>query len=491
VTQTQPKRTLPVRNPRTGEIDFHITPPTGDEIAALCVRLREGQRRWAQRSLDERIRVMSAWANEIQKNSVAISEADCIDTGYSHTSRASPHIVALSIRGWCEDVKQVLERAQITGPSPVMPTVQVRSQLTPIPLLGVISPWNAPLMMSLMDAVPALFAGCAAIVKPSEVTPRFVGPIVETIRAVPELADVISFVVGDGETGQQIIQNVDVVCFTGSVPNGRKVAESCARRLIPAFLELGGKDPAIVMASADVGQAAKAVVRGAVYNTGQVCYSIERVYVDEKIHDAFADALVRECDKVELNYPDKNKGHIGPFIFERQGAIVDAHLDDALSKGATLRTGGKSHRLGGGLYMRPTVLTGVTHDMKIMREETFGPVIPVMKFRTEEEALALANDTSFGLSAAVISGDAEEAERLAERIDAGGISVQDTFLTFAKLRKIGTHSFRESGLGGSRTGPDSIMRFLKRKAILTNTAPPAGIADPPAGPPPGREPGRR
>jgi acyl-CoA reductase-like NAD-dependent aldehyde dehydrogenase len=476
---TDAKRTLPVRNPRTGEIDLHITPPTGDEIKAICAGLRAAQRVWARRPLAERIKAMSAWANEIQKHAAAIAAADGADTGFSHTSRASPHIVALSIRGWCEDVAQILERAQVTGASPVMPTVQVRSQFVPIPLLGVISPWNGPLMMSLMDAVPALLAGCAAIIKPSEVTPRFVGPIMETIRAVPELADVVTYVVGDGVTGQQIIENVDVVCFTGSVTNGRKVAEACARRFIPAFLELGGKDPVIVTASADVEKAAKAIVRGAVYNTGQVCYSIERVYAHEKIHDALVDALVKEAGRVEINYPDKDKGHIGPFIFERQAEIVDAHLDDAFAKGAALVAGGKSERLGGGIYMRPAVLINVTHAMKIMQDETFGPVIPVMKYRTEEEAVALANDTEFGLSAAVIAGDAAEAERLAEQIDAGGISVQDTFLTFAKLRKIGTHSFKHSGLGGSRTGPESIMRFLKRKAILTNTAMPASITDPP------------
>src|SRR6185295_11580876 len=258
--------------------------------------------------------------------------------------------------------KHILARAQVTGASPVMPTVQVRSQLTPIPLLGVISPWNAPLMLSLMDAVPALLAGCAAIIKPSEVTPRFVGPIMETIRAVPELAEVLTYVVGDGQTGQQIIENVDVVCFTGSVANGRKVGEACARRFIPAFLELGGKDPAIVTATANLANAAKAVVRGAIYNTGQVCYSIERVYVDEKVHDELVEQLVQECAKVKLNYPDRNQGHIGPFISGRQAAIVDAHLDDALAKGAKIRVGGKSENLGGGLYMRPTVLTGVTHD---------------------------------------------------------------------------------------------------------------------------------
>jgi len=468
-----------VRNPRTGEIDFEITPPTAEELSSLCATLRQAQRGWARRPLAERIAVMSAWAGLIQKNAAAIAEADCTDTGYSHTSRASPHIVAMSIRGWCEDVAQILERAQVSGPSPVMPSVQVRSQLTPYPLLGVISPWNAPLMMSLMDAVPALLAGCAAIIKPSEVTPRFVAPIMETIRAVPELAEVLAYVVGDGITGQQIIENVDIVCFTGSVTNGRKVAEACARRFIPAFLELGGKDPVIVTASANIAEAAKAIVRGAVYNTGQVCYSIERVYAHESVHDALVEALAQEAGKVELNYPDKNAGHIGPFILDRQAAIVDQHLDDALARGAKMVSGGKSFTLGGGLYMRPTVLTHVTHEMKIMRDETFGPVMPVMKYRTEEEAVRLANDTEFGLSAAVIAGDAEEGERLAREIEAGGVSVQDTFLTFAKLRKIGTHSFKHSGLGGSRTGPESILRFLRRKAILVNTAKPEGITDPP------------
>jgi acyl-CoA reductase-like NAD-dependent aldehyde dehydrogenase len=348
--------------------------------------------------------------------------------------------------------------------------------------------------------VPALFAGSAVIVKPSEVAPRFAEPLMETIAAVPELAEVFTFIDGDGRTGQELIEQVDVVCFTGSVPNGRQVAQACASRLIPAYLELGGKDPAIVTASADLERAATAVLRGAAFGTGQVCFAVERIYVHEDVHDAFVDILVRKAVHVRLNFPDINDGEIGPFGFDRQARIADEHLADAVAKGAIVRCGGPSHVLGGGHFMRPTVLTDVTHDMLLMREESFAPFMPVMRYRTEDEAVALANDTHYGLSASVLAGTAEEAARIGERINAGTVSLQDTFLTLFKTRDIGTNSFGDSGLGGDRTGPGSILRFLRKKALLTQSAPPAPLARPEtrtphthvgATPPnpPGKEPG--
>jgi acyl-CoA reductase-like NAD-dependent aldehyde dehydrogenase len=330
-------------------------------------------------------------------------------------------------------------------------------------------------MLSLIDAVPALIAGCAVIVKPSEVTPRFVEPIMQTIQDVPELARILTYVVGDGETGQDIINNADMIVFTGSVPNGMKVAEACARRFIPAYLELGGKDPVIVTETADVEKAATAILRGACFGTGQVCFSIERIYVQEQVHDAFVDLLVKKAEQVVLNYPDVNKGQIGPFGTARQAQIVDDHLDDAVKRGAEMRTGGKSMNLGGGLYMRPTVLTNVTNDMKIMREETFGPVMPVAKYKTEQEALQLANDSIYGLSAAVIAGTEEEAKRIAGKIEAGTICIQDTFLTLFKTYDVESNSFKFSGMGGCRTGPGSILRFVRKQSFLINTVAPASF----------------
>jgi len=470
-------RTIPVRNPRTGDTDFTFSAASAREVAEKAVRLRRNQKVWGARPIAERIGIMRRWVAELLAHAKAIGAADGADTGGCHTSQFTAFIAVANINGWCEDAEAVLTRAQVSGPSLTMPTVNIQSQLVPYALVGVISPWNAPMMLSLLDAVPALFAGSAVLLKPSEVTPRFVEPLMHTVRKVPELAEVFDVVLGDGRTGQDVVANVDLICFTGSVPNGRKVAVACAERLIPSFLELGGKDPAIVTADADIDRATTAILRGGVYATGQVCYSVERVYVHESIHDRFVELLVSKAQQVRLNDVNPLDGHIGPFIFVRQPEIVESHLKDAVAKGAKVLTGGITETLGGGLYMRPTVVTDVDHTMRLMREETFGPILPVMRFRTVEEAVALANDTDFGLTASVIAGSEAEGIRIAQQVNAGSVFVQDTFLTFGKLRKIGTHSFGVSGLGGSRTGPDSIMRFLRRKAIMSNHGAPASILD--------------
>jgi succinate-semialdehyde dehydrogenase / glutarate-semialdehyde dehydrogenase len=474
--------TIQVRNPYTGEVDYEITPPAAEELAELCDSLRAAQSKWGTAPLEHRVEVMLRWADELDKAYGPLSAADFTDTGGCLIALMSPRIVASSVRSWAADAAGVLDAAARSGTSSIMPSITFRTQLVPYQLVGVISPWNGPLMLSCLDPVPALFAGSAVIVKPSEVAPRFVEPLMETIRAVPELAEVFAFITGDGQTGQQLIKQIDMLCFTGSVPNGRKVAVACAERLIPAYLELGGKDPAIVTATADLDAAATAVLRGAAFGTGQVCFSVERVYVHESVHDEFVGILVRKSDALRLNYPDINAGEIGPFGLDRQARIADEHLADALAKGAVLRAGGPSQVLGGGHFMRPTVLTEVSHDMLLMTEESFAPIMPVMRYRTDDEAVALANDTHYGLSASVIAGTSEEAARIAERVNAGTIALQDTFLTLFKTRDIGTNSFADSGLGGDRTGPGSIPRFLRKKALMTQSAPPAPLARP--APPP-------
>ena len=460
---------LPVRNPRTGQIDCEITPLAAPEIAVICTQLRDAQRTWGAAPLEHRIGVMRTWADKLRAHKPHLIEADSTDTGYGQISKIAPDMVVGSILRHCSIAPALFAQAQRSGVSPGAPNVSFTTLLKPYPVAGVIGPWNAPLMLSTLHAIPALFAGCAVIVKPSEVAPRFVQPIMQSIREVPELAAVLRYVVGDGHTGAAIVDNVDVVNFTGSVPNGRKVAEACARRFIPCTLELGGKDPVVITQTADLDKAASAVLRGAVTSTGQVCFSIERVYVHASVHDEFVERLAAKAERVQFNYPDPHSGHIGPFIFERQAQIVAGHIEDALAKGARLRSGDRILNLGGGLYMRPTLVTDVTHEMQIMRDETFGPVMPVMRYRTEEEAVRLANDTCFGLSAAVIAGSVEEARRIAERIDAGVVSVQDTFLTFAAYGAAEWESFKFSGLGG-RGG---VLSFVKKQAILTNSAAPA------------------
>ncbi len=471
-------RTIAVRNPRTGATDFMLAVTPAQDVFAKAKRLRAAQVGWAAMGLDGRIAVMQRWLGEVAKRANDIAEADAADTGGCHTSYLQGFITMGNIAGWIEDAKGALEKARYDGPSKAMPNVEVRTQFVPYPLVGVIGPWNAPMMLPLLDAIPALFAGCAVLIKPSEVTPRWIEPLFETVRAVPELAGIFDHVMGDRETGKELIDAVDLLCFTGSVPTGRGIATHCAQRLLPCYLELGGKDPAIVTQGADLERAATAVLRGAVHANGMVCFAIERIYVARAIHDDFVALLVEKAQHVRLNSDNPRAGHLHPFTFAPQAGIVERHLADAVQKGAKILTGGVIEDIGGGLYMRPTVLTGVTHDMLIMRDETFGPVMPVMAFDTIDEAVALANDTIFGLTASVIAGSEEEALPIAQRVNAGAVFVQDTFLTFGKNRTIGTNSFGASGVGGgSRTGPEAILRFVRRKALMTQLGTPADIRD--------------
>ncbi len=468
-----PRNAMPVRNPRTGEIDLHITPASAEEVAAKAAALRAAQVEWGKAPVEHRIAVMQRWAEVVRANRQAIIDADAEDTGYGQISQIAPDMMLGAILGGVRSAPAAFEAARRRGTSPNMPHVTYDSVLKPYALVGVISPWNAPTMLSMLHVIPPLFAGCAVLLKPSEVTPRFTVPLMETVRQVPELAAVFGVVLGDGETGQAVVENADLISFTGSVGNGRKVAEACARRFIPVELELGGKDPVVITENADLDRAATAVVRGAATSTGQVCFSIERIYVQQAVHDLFVEKLVARAEAVQLNYPDPLQGQLSPFIFARQADIVLDHLRDAVDKGATILTGGEVLKLDGGLYMRATVVVGVTHDMKLMKDETFGPVLPVMAYETEADAVRLANDTYFGLSAAVIGGSEDEARGIGEQINAGNVSLQDTFLTFA-AGAVESDSFGMSGLGGKRSG---IQRYLKRQGMLTNTLEPADLVE--------------
>jgi len=342
-------------------------------------------------------------------------------------------------------------------------------------LVGIISPWNFPVSLCFIDAVPALLAGAAVFVKPSEVTPRFVVPAMRSIEAVPELAEVFHIQSGGRTTGEQLVAGVDVVCFTGSVATGRAVAANAAHNFIPAFLELGGNDPLIVTATADLERATDVALRATCLATGQACQSLERIYVDRSIYALFVERLVEKASVIEPNWPDIHRGTIGPFIFARQAEVVAEQIGDAIAKGARLLCGGQIEDHGG-KWLRPTVLVDVTHDMKVMTEETFGPVIPVMPFDTVEQAIDLANEGVFGLSAGVIAGTLEEAEAIGRRIDAGGISLNDGSLT-AMCHEMEKHSFKLSGMGGSRMGAAGYTRFFRRKVLIRQHGQPATMAN--------------
>jgi acyl-CoA reductase-like NAD-dependent aldehyde dehydrogenase len=256
------------------------------------------------------------------------------------------------------------------------------------------------------------------------------------------------------------------------VPTGRLVAAQAAANFIPAFLELGGKDAAIVLPSADLENATNAILRSAVGMNGQACQSLERIYVHEDIAEPFLELLIAKAERAEINWPDIHKGQIGPFIFPPQAAKVKAQLDEAVANGATIHCGGVEEH--GGMWCRPVVITGVHHDMLLMREETFGPVMPVMTFSDVEEAIALANDSTYGLSGAVFAGTREEGEAVARRMVGGAISVNDASLT-AMVHDVEKNSFCQSGMGGSRMGDAGLMRFFRKQAILYQSAPAASL----------------
>ncbi|MBD0261241.1 MAG: aldehyde dehydrogenase family protein [Tolypothrix sp. Co-bin9] len=457
-------KSIEVRNPRTGKYDYVIIPPPSKLLAQQCSRLRRAQKNWLQIGLQGRIEALQQWKQAILSKRDKLTEALVADTGRLSISVMEIDSFLSSIDRWCGLAPKLLQDFQ---KGTAIPFIELQQTAVPYRLVGVISPWNFPLLLSTIDTIPALLAGCAVIVKPSEIAPRFVAPLLATLNSVPKLRDILTFIEGAGETGAALIDNVDLVCFTGSVATGRNVAEAAARQFIPAFLELGGKDPAIVLESADIELATSAILWGSVVNTGQSCLSIERIYVAESIFENFYHQLVAKAHRLQLAYPTVENGEIGPIIAERQAAIINEHLQDAVFKGAVIHCGGEVEQFSGGWWCRPTVLTNVNHSMTVMTEETFGPIMPVMAFSTVEEAIALANDTIYGLSAAVFGSEAE-ALQVAQQIDAGAISINDAALT-ALMHEGEKNAFKFSGMGGSRMGAAALTRFMRKKAFLVKT----------------------
>lgn len=455
---------LKIKNPRTGQHDYEIMPPEPKEIASIARRLRKAQPAWNAMGVGARGKALMKFGEAIKRHREDMIACLANDTGRHRISMVEVDGSIGSIARWVATAPKLLKGEE--GKSSTIPNLHYKTNLKPYELVGCISPWNFPLTLSLIDAIPALMAGCAVLLKPSEVTSRFAAPLQAALSEVPEVEAVFDIVLGGGETGAALINTVDAICFTGSVATGRKVAASAAENFIPAFLELGGKDPAIVLESADVDRAATALLRGSVVNTGQACQSIERIYVASSIADEFEAKLVEQAKAVTLNAQDMMHGQIGPFIFDKQADIVASQIADAKAKGAKVLAGGEIEDHGG-KWLRPTVLADVTTEMDVITEETFGPVLPLTRFDTVEEAVSHANDSKYGLSAAVFAGTVEEAEGVASQMDVGAVSINDASLT-SMMFEAEKNSFKLSGMGGSRMGNSGFSRFLRKQAILIN-----------------------
>jgi len=470
-SSNQTNKTLQARNPRTGEMDYSFEATSETQIASIVADLRDGQLGWADMSVQQRAGVLSDWADVVVSNEELL-QALITDTGRYFIATMELARLSTMIQDWLQISEEVFAE-QIARQSSA-PTVTYKQQLVPFEVVGVIGPWNFPFLITLIDLIPALMAGSAVVVKPSEITPRFIEPLQKTLEQVPALNAVCRFIQGDGQTGQDLIKHVDVLCFTGSVKTGKIVYQSGAENFIPIYAELGGKDPVIITENADPKDSAKIVLRASVQATGQACQSIERVYIHASIAEAFTSELVQLSEQVEINYPNIHEGHIGPLIFDKQADVIQSHLRDAEEKGAEILCGGLIEQHGGGKWILPTVLKNVDHSMLVMTDETFGPIIPIMTYTDVNEAIQLANDTRYGLSAGVLAGDRVEAERIATQLDAGAVSIQDCGVT-TYVFDGEKNWFKSSGIGASRMGHMGMLRFFRKKVLYTQSGETYGI----------------
>jgi succinate-semialdehyde dehydrogenase/glutarate-semialdehyde dehydrogenase len=340
----------------------------------------------------------------------------------------------------------------------------------PYGVIGIISPWNYPFATPATEVLAALVAGNAVILKPSEFTSLCALELQRLLWLAGVPQDVFRVVVGYGATGAALIDsNIDKLIFTGSVATGKRVAQVAAGRLLPVVLELGGKDPMLVLEDADVDVASSGAVWGAFVNAGQACLSVERCYVHRKIHKDFVEACVEKTRRLRVGNGMDPSTDVGPLIHEMQLRIVESHVDEARSRGARAVAGGKRLPELGPNFYAPTVLVDVTHDMRIMREETFGPVLPIMAFDSEEEAIGLANDSEFGLAASVWTRNRGRGERVARRISAGTVMVNDVVSCYG-INEAPHGGVKASGIGRTH-GSFGLEEMVTVKYLTSDRVP--------------------
>ena len=463
---------IEVHNPATLTKIGEVPVCSATEVREAVRRGREAFRVWSALSLKERSRALLAVRERLLERREEMITLLCAETGKPRFEAVATELAVV-----CDAITLYAKHARrFIAPQRVSPHLlknkKVIVRYQPRGVIGIISPWNFPLMMTLGEAVPALMAGNAVIIKPSEWTPLTAQLGCEIAREAFTAAslppDVLQVVTGYGETGGALVDEADMIGFTGSVRTGRLIAERAARRLVPVSLELGGKDPMVVLKDADLERASSAAVWGAFMNAGQVCISVERVYVEEAVADEFTKLVVEKTRA--LRQGSETSGNervdVGAMTFPKQIEVVEEHVRDAAARGAKILTGGRRAPHLKGQFFEPTVLTEVDHSMLIMREETFGPVLPLMRVKDESEALRLANDSRYGLNASVWTEDKTKGERLAAQIEAGSVCVNDVISGVA-VTDAPFGGVKESG-SGRRHGAPGIRRFCTEQTIVVD-----------------------
>jgi succinate-semialdehyde dehydrogenase / glutarate-semialdehyde dehydrogenase len=465
LTATGPAMEL--RSPVTGEVIGELPTSTAADVEVGAQLAHRAQSEWAGRPIDVRARLLLDFHDHLLDR-----RDDFIDllqsVGKDRLSAAEEVLhVALTARYYGRTARRYLRSERGEGLLPLL--TRLDRHYVPRGLVGVIGPWNYPLTMAISDGLAALVAGNAIMLKPDHQTPLVALAAVELLRTTGLPADVWQVVHGRGTVvGRELIDVSDYVCFTGSTATGRTVATRCAGRLIGCSLELGGKNPLVILDDADVAAAADGAVRASFSNAGQLCVSTERIYVAEPLFEPFTEAFVARTQAIRLGNAPDFEHDMGSLINHEQLQRVSAHVEDARAKGATVLTGGRRREDLGELFYEPTILTGVSPEMECYAEETFGPVVSVYPVADEDEAVARANESDYGLNASVWTSDHDRGRRVASKIKCGSVNVNEGFAaTFGSI-DAPMGGMKNSGLG-RRQGEDGIRRFVEVQSVATQT----------------------
>lgn len=451
-----------IHNPATGAVAGQVTWTDATDVPRIAAGLREAQKEWESRGAKGRAKVLSRYAVWLGDHRDEIEKLLIAETGKSAMDAAQEvPLLIMILSYYIKVVEKAMTPDSRPAPLPFLSIKKIAVHYRPRPVIGIIAPWNYPVANAMMDAIGALAAGCAVLLKPSERTPLTAEVLLRgwLDSGAPE---VFALAQGARAVSEAVIDNSDYVQFTGSSATGAKVMERAARRLTPVSLELGGKDPMIVLEDADVELAANAAVWGGMFNAGQTCVSVERVYALEPVYDQFVAATVRAVENLKMGTGEGY--HFGAQIDEGQVAITERHVKEAIAAGAKALTGGKRPE-GGGSFYEPTVLVDVDHSMACMTQETFGPTLPIMKVSSVEEAVRLANDSEYGLSASVFSKDVERAKAIALQLDCGAVNVNDV-ISNLMCTTAPMGGWKTSGIGARFGGVDGVRKFCKQETVV-------------------------
>lgn len=456
---------IAVTNPVSGQLIGHIPVSTRADVETAAARARAAQPAWEALGPKERARLMSRWWDLIWNDRKTIMNHIREETGKNETG-AFLEVFAtdLIISYYSQNAPRLLRPQNRKAVVPIKHRARVYYK--PVGVVGVITPWNYPLLNAFDDLIPALYAGNTILLKPSDVTPFTALYAVDMMYRAGIPRDVIQVLTGDGRTGSELVEVSDFISFTGSTNVGRKIATRCAERLIGCTMEMGGKDAMIILNDADLELAASGTLVGALENAGQACVSTERVYVEEGIYDRYIERLRHYAKQIRQSSESGMDVHVGSLTNERELKRAEAFIADAVSKGARVLHGGNRRPDLGPLFFEPTILVDVNHDMKLMREETFGPLIPIMRVKDVEEAIRLANDSPYGLSGSIFSNNLKRAEQIATRIHSGDVSINSTKVVFGNVT-VPMGGVKQSGLG-RRNGPEGLLRFTEPQSILVD-----------------------